>query len=114
MSLDGQAVLVDGAALTLDGEHVFDRLTLTNGAVLTHSASVSGLVFSVIGRLEVAADSRLDVRGRGYLGGAGGNTYDGGHGPGGGLAQWYVGGGGSHGGTGGTCSDGAGGGTCLM
>lgn len=107
---DNTALVIDGATLTLDGEHVFASLQLTNGAVLTHSSAVTGVVLSVAGHLAIASDSRIDVRGLGYAGGAGGNDYGNGYGPGGGLAQWYVGGGGSHGGLGGTCSDGVGGG----
>lgn len=107
---DGAMVVVDNATLTLDGHHDFAGLMLTNGALLSHSSAVTGLAFTVTGNLIAGAGARIDVRGLGCPGGPGGNDYAAGHGPGGGLPQWYDGGGGSHGGVGATSSGGADGG----
>ncbi len=99
-SLDGCAVLVDNTVLTIDGAHHFTRLSLTNGAVMTHTASSSaGLEIRVDGDLYVASDAAIDVSGKGYRGAG---AREDGHGPGGGRYGIGASGGGAYGGDGGT------------
>ncbi|MBL9167133.1 MAG: carboxypeptidase regulatory-like domain-containing protein [Verrucomicrobiales bacterium] len=72
-SNDGSSIVViNGRTVTFDGSARLGTLVLTNGAVLTHPiAGLSGaprLELSVT-RLVVDATSRIDLTGRGYLGG---------------------------------------------
>jgi len=39
LTYDGQDIIVDGATVTIDGQHNFDSLLLTYNAVLGHSPS---------------------------------------------------------------------------
>ncbi|MCF7668638.1 MAG: hypothetical protein K9N48_02560, partial [Verrucomicrobia bacterium] len=64
-AFEGEEIIVDGAGLTIDGEHSFEGLTITNGGVVTHSVS-NKLVLDVAGKIYVSEDSRIDVSGRGY------------------------------------------------
>lgn len=73
-TLAGVDLLVDGATVVATQVNMAS-LTLTNGAVLTHPAAdlatVSHLELTV-GRLVISTNSRIDVGGRGYLGGLSG------------------------------------------
>ena len=44
---DGQDITVDGCTLTVNGTHIFNSLTLTNSAKLTHSANTVSQVYKV-------------------------------------------------------------------
>ena len=70
---DGRTLQVNGKTLTVDGAHTFANLILVNGAVLTHSPStttkVNKLDITVTGVLLIDTTSRIDVTGRGFLGG---------------------------------------------
>ena len=82
-SFDNQSILVDGATLTVDGEHGFTDLCLTNNAVLTHPpttvTSEHSLRLFVTDSIRVSADSSIGGTGLGYLPGyTYGNTTEGG------------------------------------
>ena len=70
---DGQTIQVNGRTLTIDGAHTFANLVLLNGATLTHSPTtatkVNKLEITVTGTIQVDATSKVDVSGRGFLGG---------------------------------------------
>ncbi len=70
---DGKTLQVDGRVLTVDGSHTFSNLILVNGAVLRHSPTtatkVNKLDITLFGTLQIDATSRIDVSGRGFLGG---------------------------------------------
>ena len=71
-AFDGRNVRVQGATLTLVGERRFGNLELINGAVLTHRETTATEAQSLqvtAWTLTVDATSRIDVAGRGYLGG---------------------------------------------
>ncbi len=73
MQFEGRTIQVNGRTLTVDGAHTFDNLILVNGAVLTHSpttgTSVGKLDITVFGVVQIDSTSRIDVTGRGFLGG---------------------------------------------
>jgi len=73
LQFEGQSIVVNGRTLTVDGAHTFSNLILANGAVLTHSpttaTTVGKLDITVFGTLQVDSTSRIDVTGRGFLGG---------------------------------------------
>jgi YD repeat-containing protein len=73
-NFENATVEISGRTLTVDGPHTFANLTLRNGAVLTYSptaaTTVKKLDVRVSGALTVDATSRIDVTGRGFLGGA--------------------------------------------
>ncbi len=77
--LMGEHLLVDGATVSATNLNLAS-LTLTNGAVLTHPGA--GLTNETrleitVGTLLVSTNSRIDVSGRGYLGGRSGvNSAD--------------------------------------
>ena len=98
---DGHDVVVDGAVATIDGPHSFNSLLLTNGAVLTHSpcteTETHKLDVTVTNAFVVSSDSRIDVSGKGYIGGyTTGNTTNGAA-----TTPINMAGGGSYGGLGG-------------
>jgi RHS repeat-associated protein len=70
---EGRTIQVNGRTLTVDGSHTFTNLILLNGAVLTHSpttgTTLNKLDITVTGLLQIDPTSRIDVSGRGYLGG---------------------------------------------
>ncbi|MGH8543568.1 MAG: hypothetical protein ACREX3_08045, partial [Gammaproteobacteria bacterium] len=70
---EGRTLQVNGRALTVDGSHTFANLILVNGAVLTHnhatSSAIGKLDVTVTGTIQIDATSRIDVTGRGFLGG---------------------------------------------
>jgi len=70
---EGKTLQVNGKTLTVDGSHTFTNLILVSGAVLTHSPTtateVGKLDIKITGTLQVDASSRIDVTGRGFLGG---------------------------------------------
>ncbi len=70
---DGRTIQVSGKTLTIDGSHTFANLVLLNGAILTQSGTTSSTVkkldILVTGTLQIDATSRIDVTGRGFLGG---------------------------------------------
>ena len=103
---EGKTLQVNGKTLTIDGAHVFANLILANGAVLTHSPTtatkVNRLDLVVTGSLQVDGTSRIDVSGRGFLGGAQPGNLFGDRGMTLGFAAGSIGGsGGSYGGLGG-------------
>lgn len=76
---DGEDLVIDGAAVAIDGPHAFNSLLLTNGGVLTHShctaAETHALNLVITNDFVISVDSRIDVTGRGYLPGrTAGNT----------------------------------------
>ncbi|MBM3882369.1 MAG: hypothetical protein FJ387_22045 [Verrucomicrobia bacterium] len=103
-SYDGQAIVVDGCTLTVQGAHTFQSLVVRNNGVVTHpawtAAGLDRLELTVSQDARVEAGSRIDVSGRGYSG-----TNNQGNGPGGGTGTRTDtnggGGGGAHGGHGG-------------
>ncbi|MCQ3829662.1 hypothetical protein HXX02_09405, partial [Microbulbifer elongatus] len=61
-------VVVDGAAVTIDGSHSFSSLTLRNGALLRHSLGAGeALEVLVPGVVEVDSTSKIDVSALGKL-----------------------------------------------
>ncbi|WP_100922754.1 Ig-like domain-containing protein [Candidatus Thiodictyon syntrophicum] len=71
-AFDGRNVRVQGATLTLVGDRTFHNVELLNGAVLTHRETTQTEAFGLhvqVWTLSIDATSRLDVVGRGYLGG---------------------------------------------
>ncbi|MBI3001180.1 MAG: RHS repeat protein [Deltaproteobacteria bacterium] len=74
LRFEGADLTIEGAVtVMIDGSHRFASLTLRNGAFVTHSAatatSISKLDLTVHGTLAIDAPSRIDVTGRGFLGG---------------------------------------------
>ena len=74
LSFENAALTVDGpVTVTIDGPHQFESLTLSNGATITHSPTSGTLLgkleINVTEALQVDATSRIDVTGRGFLGG---------------------------------------------
>ncbi len=61
----GWAVTVDNCTLTVDGEHGFSDLTVTNSGIVTHTVGATGLTLIVSNDVTVAAGSRIGVNGRG-------------------------------------------------
>ena len=103
---DGQDIIVQGCTLTVDGQHAFASLQVTNGGVLSHSSAPNGeannrVGLTIVGNASVDATSSINAAGLGYAAnkgpGAGGQTSNG-----------YAGGG--HAGNGGNASPGSGGG----
>jgi large repetitive protein len=76
---DDKNVRLDGATVTLKGHHLFRNMELLNGAVLTHAPTTvdveEGLSFEVWS-LSIDGSSRIDVSGKGYLGGLRGGNPD--------------------------------------
>jgi len=71
-SLDGQSLRIVGATVTLVGAHGFGNIELLNGAVLTHRETTQTEAYGIelaAWTITVDATSRIDVVGRGYLGG---------------------------------------------
>lgn len=73
-TFDNQDLLVEAGTVTMAGAHTLRSLTLNHGAVLTQPATTAStlpapLFLTVTTRLHVDADSRIDVSGRGFLGG---------------------------------------------
>jgi len=70
---DGKRIQVNGRTLTINGAHTFANLTLSNGAVLTHSptsgTTAGKLDITVNGSIHIDSTSRIDVNARGFLGG---------------------------------------------
>lgn len=95
-TLDGQEVIVSGAALTVSGSHTLASLSLVNNATLNHPAAPAGQAdhavrLTVTGNVLIDAQSRIDVSGGGYA-----EITS----PGYGGEGSYAGGGGGHGGRG--------------
>jgi len=70
---EGQTLQINGRTLTVNGQHTFANIVLLNGAVLTHNPTTGStqgkLDIIVTGAIQVDATSRIDVSGRGFLGG---------------------------------------------
>ncbi|MCZ6877434.1 MAG: hypothetical protein O7G29_04760, partial [Acidobacteria bacterium] len=70
---EGKTIQVNASTLTVDGSHTFANLLLLNGTILTHSPTtgfqVGNMDLTVTGTLQIDATSRIDVSGRGFLGG---------------------------------------------
>ena len=92
-SLDGSDLIVSNCTLTINGNHPFNSLQLTNGGVLTHSAGVSNSFLVVSGNMTIDGASRVDVSGKGFASstgpGAGAAVYSSGayYGAGGGYGD---------------------------
>ncbi|MBI4578786.1 MAG: hypothetical protein HY718_03735, partial [Planctomycetes bacterium] len=96
-SLDGQAIEVRGAQLTVSGPHTFAELAVTNGGVVTHpAAEATGLSLTITGNCSVDGASRIDVSGRGFPANQGPGAAP--------AASFGEAGGGGYGGTGGSGS----------
>jgi large repetitive protein len=69
---DDQNLRIQGATVTLKGNHSFRNMELLSGAVLTHAPTTvdeeEGLSFEVWS-LSIDQNSKIDVSGKGYLGG---------------------------------------------
>ncbi|MBL9129330.1 MAG: hypothetical protein JNL97_16890, partial [Verrucomicrobiales bacterium] len=102
-SLDGEALVIDGATLTIAGGHRFAAVRLTRGGVLTHPPGAAGLNLRVAGDVTIEAGSAFALEGRGY-------PLEGDRGPGTGVRADWSGTGAGHGGTGGYSSTGVDGG----
>jgi hypothetical protein len=96
--------VLDGRTVAVSGRLTLGSLELRNGSVLTHpgaTTTTTPRLDIVVGRLTVDATSRIDVSGRGYLGGwTGGNGGDAGRTLGNGVGSTERNGG-SYGGLGG-------------
>ena len=95
-ALDGQDVVVDGATLTISGEHTVRSIQLIHGAVLNHPGASAGeperaVRLTVTGNVSIDAASRIDASGGGYAGAGS---------PGAGSRGSWAGAGGGHGGVG--------------
>lgn len=71
---EGASLTITGpVTVTVDGSHTFTNLILMNGAVLTHNPTtatkVNKLDITLTGTLQIDPTSRIDVSGRGFLGG---------------------------------------------
>ncbi|HEV8719169.1 MAG TPA: tandem-95 repeat protein [Candidatus Binatia bacterium] len=70
---EGRTLQVNGQTLTVNGQHTFANIVLLNGAVLTHSPTTGTtqgkLDILVTGTIQIDNTSRIDVSGRGFLGG---------------------------------------------
>ncbi len=70
---EGQTLQVNGRTLTVNGQHTFSNVILMNGAILTHSpttgTTLGKLDIVVTGTIQIDSTSRIDVSGRGFLGG---------------------------------------------
>ena len=70
---EGQTLQVNGRTLTVNGQHTFANVILLNGAILTHSptteTTLGKLDIVVTGTIQIDSTSRIDVSGRGFLGG---------------------------------------------
>lgn len=63
---DGQDIVVDGCILTVNSEHSFNSLTVTNGGIVTHSAGETGFDLTTTGDLTVDQGGLISADGRGY------------------------------------------------
>ena len=70
-SYDGQDIVISGCTVTANGSHNFNSLQVTNGGVLTHSATTTAQEYSLqitlTSTLVVDVTSAIDVSGKGYL-----------------------------------------------
>jgi hypothetical protein len=103
---ENQDVSVSGCTLTVDGSHSFASVSLTGGAVLTHSAAPAGesnnrLDLTISGAMTIDATSRVDATTKGYASTTG---------PGAGINSGNYASGGGHGGSGGNSYGGPAGG----
>lgn len=81
---DNKDIIIDGSTVIIAGSHTFNNLTIINNANLTHADFVSGDVISsnkkvdliITNDLILVSGGKIDVSGKGYKGGVGGN-YDG-------------------------------------
>ena len=77
-SYDNESIVIDGCTVTIDGSHNFQSLTLRNNAVLTHSeattTTTSKLDLVIASTLTIDSTSKIDVSGKGYLGGGEGDN----------------------------------------
>jgi len=111
-NLDGRSLRIDGATVTLVGQHDLANVELVNGAVLTHreTTRTEGFALDMTAwTLSVDASSRIDVVGRGYLGGGRSGLPDGQAHTAGFAPGAQAGTGGSHGGAGGRFTSNGGG-----
>jgi hypothetical protein len=71
-ALDGRNLRIVGTTVTLEGSHAFANVELLGGAVLTHRETTASEAYAIelsAWTLAVDAASRIDVVGRGHLGG---------------------------------------------
>src|SRR5690606_22946026 len=74
---DNHDIVIDGAEVTIDGEHAFESLKIINGGVVTHSVEQS-INITVNGPIEIDSTSSIDVSGKGLLGDSSAGRYTGG------------------------------------
>ena len=97
-SYDGQDLVVDGATLTVTGEHDFNSLWVINGGIVQHAAGNSaGMELTIADRVGVDRTSAISADGLGNQG----RYRNSGLGPGAGGANDSYGRGGGYGGVGG-------------
>jgi len=67
---DGHDIVVDGCVVTIDGEHSFASLSVTNSGIVTHTVNADTQVYmldlTITNDVTVDAGSAIDVNGRGY------------------------------------------------
>ncbi len=101
---DDRSLRIRGATVTLVGRHAFRNVELLQGAVLTHRETTASVAYGLeldAWTISIDAASRIDVTGRGHLGGGRGGA-NGNSGDTTGFAQGAASGnGGSYGGVGG-------------
>jgi hypothetical protein len=68
---EGQAIIVSGCTLTVNGTHSFASVEAISGGVLTHQATTTNqthsLQLAITGALVVDATSKIDISALGYL-----------------------------------------------
>src|SRR5262249_44216184 len=71
-------LVVTGETLRVHGQHTFNSITLQQSAVLSHTGATSTsshvMDITVTGAVTVDVNSRIDVSGKGYLGGFSGDN----------------------------------------
>ncbi len=93
LAFENQSLVVSGTTLTIEGTHQFQNLVLTNGAILTHPTNTPTPPHLIlVGNVSIAADSAIDLDGRGHEGSLGAGA---------GLTESCCTAGGSYGGGGG-------------
>lgn len=91
---DGQDIVVEGCILTIDGEHQFNSMQITNSGIVTTAGST--LTFTVTEDLMVESDGKITVDSKGYSSNSGPGAPPGtcggggGYGGNGGRGEYYI------------------------
>ncbi|MFC3149440.1 Ig-like domain-containing protein [Litoribrevibacter euphylliae] len=65
-SYDGSDLIIDGATLTIQGEHNFNSLSLINSSVIKHQQGASDkLVLNVVAEFSISSNSSINLNGLG-------------------------------------------------